>query len=353
MFEKLESLERLEDRFRQESSMIAWASLTIFGGGLLIAALYQTLNFYPWYSLQNGQRTIDPVSLGLLILVATVVLMIYSILASHLLPQKRFVSPFLMSLIGAGVNLFQSARSDFTDFVIGLIGSLFLIFFGLMVNMFAWALVGPGFLDSHKLAIEVEAPFAEVLKKVNKWDLRDSLDLTRKRVLERGNLVLYRTTGFAYCFYVVLTPNPDKAKSTLMYFEAYELGNYAAGVSPHTKRTFERDTEYLQKVLRDEAPKFGLRSAKYDENFPFYGEIRHLVRQPTESKLSGLATLPKQTIGVLAGIAFLSLSYYLSYISGQVTQAAFGSAILGVFGLFVGLLPFLRGPERKGKWTED
>ena len=226
--------------------------------------------------------------------------------------------------------------------------SIYLVMVGLVDEALAKSIVGVGGSDTDHRTWKVNAPIKDVTKFINQEDVRGALSLSEMRRRHSDNLVIFRRTYNDYRRYVVLAA--DTQDKTSLHCEAYWVGRYVIGIDKTSKRLFEKDMGYLEDVLRDEG-KFQLDAANFDGNFPFFSEVRRIIPDPTESKFAAAARLPRQTIAVIVGILFLALAIYLSYpLTSQVTQQGLASALIGLGSLFVGLVPFIRGPVSRKEW---
>jgi len=348
----LERLERLEERIWRDATVVQWAIFTFFGGVVNFVILHQVALYYP--PVEIFWRTTIPnyQNLGILSGATLLFLIGYPIFASHYLPEKRFVSPIDMSLLGAVLNLYGHLNSPLVYFVDAIIGSMTLVLFGVLAEAIAKPLVGVGMMDTDKRTFRaINCPISKVAKIIGDFDLKDSLDLDKKRSRHNNKLIIYRNSDSRYRFFVVLAEDSE-SKDTLIHCEAYSIGRYVIGSSNVSKRRFDMNVSYLERVLLGEK-KILLEPADCDSSFPFYSEVNRILREPTRSRFAALARLPKRTVAIFAGIIFLALAYYLSYVGKHLTNESFVTALLGIVALILGMLPFIKGPGETKEWTEE
>ncbi len=339
------TFKELERRAARNASLVWWVALTFLGAAINMAGLALANYRFPVQEYRYmGSPTVNPQNLLIVAFLGFLIPLSYSYLASHSLPTKRYVGPAEIAVISIAVVLLRTDWGISNQFFV----SIYLVMVGLVDEALAKSIVGVGGSDTNHRTWKVTASIKDLTKFINQEDVRGVLSLSEMRSRHSDNLVIFRRSYTNYRRYVVLAA--DSSDKTFLHCEGYWIGRYVIGIDKTSERLFEKDMGYLEDILRDEG-KFQLEAASFDGNFPFFSEARRIILEPTESKFAALSRLPRQTIAVIVGISFLALAMYLSYPpTNQVTQQALASALIGLGSLFVGLVPFIRGPVSRKEW---
>lgn len=339
----LDAWERFELEAKKESTAVEQVVLTFVGGILNFLVLSITVHQHP-ILIAN----LDWVHMGTTIVVAFLTLIVYCAACAHVfLPQKRLVRPIDVTAITTVLMLIRYYR--FPTFVFAILAVVILFLIGGVADRVARMVIGLGNMGTHSNTLEVASSLKVVESKIG-IDVRDSLELKRGKPLHDGKVVVYRSKREDYRFYVVLAEHPVSSEATLIHFEAYNVGQYSIGESPGSKRRFDKDISYFKRVLREKIPHIRMIDAKFDHTFPFRTEIKRILLEPAESKITMVLRLPLRSIIVLIGVILLGIAYYL-YPSGA-QNAAF-AAVVGALLVLVPTIPFIRGPTGGGRWQEE
>jgi hypothetical protein len=355
----LEKLERIEERMRKESSLMTWLIATCAGAFFNLIVINLVAIFYQAYL----GVPIEASSLGAVLVIgmfALILPILYSVIVSHLIERKLFVSPFMIIILTSVLILFQVLVSlrplytttSFNILLQVLFGIIYLGLFGYVGEKVTRSIVGLGDMGTHQHTIRVSEPFNEVKSLVHrKFALRDALGLTEKTTSANGKIIIYRSRLSGYQFHLVIVGDPNEPTKTLLHFEGYAIGRYYIGTTDQSEIVFERDVQYFEKVLKEN----GLtpEPSKYGRDFPFANAIDQVILAPTGSKLVSVSALPWQTVAVLIGVSILVGIVFVLRANQTLSQNDFVSGLLlGIGPLIITVLQFFRGPAKR-KWTED
>jgi hypothetical protein len=343
-----------ESRFRLEDTLVKWAVATFFGGALDAALIYAIIAmYYPITESLFGMA-----ALGTIVIVVPI---LYSVLATHLLPDKRFVSPFAQVMVTAALVIGQTMltlRPPYTNqsgyVLLTSFALIYLILMSYGADLVAKYIAGlGGGQDTHKRTLTASVQFPALLKIVDdEEDLRKaSSKLLKKRELSKGKVSVYRNEDSNYRFFLAMAENPKNPDQTLMHFEAYLIGDYVIHTTDTTNLIFDRDTAFFEKTLREKhGVEFG--EAHYDM-MPLRRDIDAIILEPTGSRITSLAALPKRTILVMFAFLVLGVIAYALRATNQITQNDFLSLLVVSLGpLLVSLIPFVRGPAKREQWID-
>jgi len=339
-------LDGLIEGFGREDTLIKWATATFFGGALNAAVLILVLTMW------------QPIIGSVFHLLAVAVLaftlpILYSSLASQMLPQKRFVSPFDIVVTSAATILLRSMvlvgyfpYSIYAgDIFLTVVGTIYLVMLGALSGPVAKSMVGIGYSPPHQRTMKTLMSFQDLTTIVEEnSSLLKALELEQKSRLKRGKVIIYMNDRSDYRLFVVLVSDA-KNKCCLIHFEAYGIGRYAIYTNDRTKKTFERDTSFLEKVLREDEVFLTEYAPK---ELPFGSEIDQILLRPIRSRLASFTELPNRTKAVVVATSLLILTIFILRVTNVLSQDNFVTTILTVIGpLLIGLLRSLKGPIRR------
>jgi len=344
----LEGLESQSEKPRREETLVTWTILIFLSGILNAIVLVLILNM--WEPI-----TSSIVRFAALSVLALTFPVVCSLVMSNLLPQKRFASPFDIGAISVAAillrPLFFVEYPPYGTSVVGTILTVFgavyyLVSLRILSDRAARSISGIGYSPPHRHTtaafFSVQTLRAEIEKD---HSLRNALELGKGRRL-REEIVIYQNDRSDYRFFIVLVGDP-KCNSCQIHFEAYGIGRYAIYTDDKTKRIFNRDTGYFERVLREEK---GIEFTDSALELPFSAEIDQILLKPTRSGFLSLTALPNRARATIAGSGFLSLSFCIMYVTGIISFNDFLTTMITTIGPFLlGVFRSLKAPVKRGK----
>jgi len=332
--------------------MSGWMALTFFGGVLNFSILGWMSTMLP--ELQTLGQNMYWIGLASLVLAAIFIPVIYSGIASHILPQKTLIRPLDMSVVTAGLLLYQEKpllTSDASKSALILLLLAGIIALGMVSEAGAVSLVGYGRRPAHQRTLKVEVPIQRLQSKLSEESVKRAFHLDKHKSLYNDKLVIFRNDDSEYAFFVVLVESGPT--TTYVHMEGYDIARLVIEGTPESKMAFDHDTDGIKVLIEKQWSKNANDTQDYELRFPFKSTIEAITHEPSIAKFSVLGRLPKTTIFVLVGAAFLASAAYLLYLNSGVTGIGiefFASTLIGLGVLVLGLLPFMKWSRKEKGW---
>ena len=342
----LDKWERFELDARRQHTLIRWALLTVLGGyfnSIVISSVA-----HPIYVALTPPRIFHLIFVLIVIFAS---LVIYCTVVSHLsflMPETRRIHPYDVALATIPFLAFRYSYSPSISAAL-ILGVVVMAYISQLAESVVRRLVPLGNMGTHRLTLEVTASLPVVASKFS-IDVRDALELRRGMKLHDGKVIIYQSRERQHRFVLVLVRHPVFPDKTIVHLEEYNIGRYAIGTDLGSTRRFDKDTDYVKKVLGEITPQPIVTPVTLDDQtFPYRAEVEHIVLAPAESKLKRLSRLPAKSVLVLVGASILALAYYLFTTE---PQNALLPAFIGALLVLIPTIPFIRGPSQEKKWQE-
>lgn len=349
---ELDKWARFERRVKEEQTRIRWEILTIVGSYALIFLVATGYRyFHISFPLTPKGVFLYEDFLNILILTAlTFILLIgYPLVFSHFLPQKRPISPLGMTaiaIVATGVIFLLLSPQKLLTLVAGMV---LLVAVASGAEYITKRIIGLSDMGSHQLTFVANASIKQLFAKFT-IDVRDTFSLMRGQWSHNERLFMFKNKEKTYRFYIALAADPVRAKkASLIHFESYNLGEYAIGTSADSERRFKRDVDYFKKIICEERPRYKLRETQFVHAFPFREQVRRIIHEPAEGKITVLPRIPMPTFVFVIGAIILAFAFF--FYSSQPQNAGL-AAFVGILLVLLPVVPYLKGPAPERKWEE-
>lgn len=300
---------------RRGATTVRWVAFTLLGAAINSAFWSQYLFFSPHILA----TVTDYVSLSLFYML---IIVVFSLATSLLLPEKRIVSPNDIQLISFSfiiITGYLNLHGPLLDYSLVMIFSFLLLYFaGLIQNKIVTWIIGiygtreDCWFGSYSADLAVD----DLTKKLRDKSFSKATEMVRRTKIKSGIRVFRNLSGEGYQVFIFLKPHPDpNAQVCLVNVVAYERTRYGIMNSQICEHKTEMITCLMSKLFK---------SKKAPKEDDFYEQSILYALRPTRNKLEFKRISMRITLACLVAIFIVAplVMFRLSYLPTLESVAA-------------------------------
>ena len=281
---------------KRESITVVWVIMTFLGGTINSVVLSQLLFFSP--NLDLNLKVFVSISIFFIPI-------LFSIISSLSLPEKRIVAPLHIELISIALIILIGVITlkEFLNYYLStlIISSFLLLVAGLIQDSIVTKIIGIYSSEKDCLFESYSVPMSldDVSKKLKDKAFSKATGISKYSYTKESEITVYHTPIYeGYQLFLFLKKIPDqKTLSCLMNIVSYERTKY--GIIRNTSSDYQTQMIacFLSELLKIE---------KTPKNNEFYRQSINYALQPTRNKLESERITIRLTLTFLIAI-FLAL----------------------------------------------